>query len=115
MTARDHRDARRRPTPKADAKADKAAAKSAAKLRNRRNSVTIAAGIKLLIFTIVSILVTGLLAAIMGNFGFGDSTEYKAVFSDRLDAREGRRRPGRRRQRRRGQEGRALQAQRWRW
>ena len=24
---------------------------------------------------------TGLLAAIMGNFGFGDSTEYKAVFT----------------------------------
>ena len=41
----------------------------------------LAAGIKLLIFTIVSILVTGLLAAIMGNFGFGDSTEYRAVFS----------------------------------
>ena len=67
--------------PKADAKLDKAAAKSAAKLRNRRNSVTIAAGVKLLIFTITSILVTGLLAAIMGNFGFGSSTEYKAVFS----------------------------------
>ena len=44
--------------------------------------MTIAAGIKLLIFTIVSILVTGLLAAIMGNFGFGDSTEYQAVFSN---------------------------------
>ncbi len=53
----------------------------AAKVRNRRNAKTIAAGIKLLIFTVVSILVTGLLAAIMGNFGFGDSTEYRAVFS----------------------------------
>jgi phospholipid/cholesterol/gamma-HCH transport system substrate-binding protein len=61
---------------------DKQAAKAAAKLRRRRNNVTISAGIKLLIFTIVSILVTGLLAAIMGNFGFGDSTEYKAVFSN---------------------------------
>jgi phospholipid/cholesterol/gamma-HCH transport system substrate-binding protein len=68
--------------PKADAKTDKQAARSAAKLRNRRNSVTIAAGVKLLIFTLTSILVTGLLAAIMGNFGFGDSTEYKAVFSN---------------------------------
>jgi phospholipid/cholesterol/gamma-HCH transport system substrate-binding protein len=65
----------------ADPTMDKAAAKSASKLRNRRNSVTIAAGVKLLIFTITSILVTGLLAAIMGNFGFGDSTEYKAIFS----------------------------------
>jgi len=53
----------------------------AARLRNRRNAEFLASGIKLLIFTIVSILVTGLLAAIMGNFGFGASTEYKAVFS----------------------------------
>lgn len=60
---------------------DKPAAKAAAKLRRRRNNVTISAGIKLLIFTIVSVLVTGLLAAIMGNFGFGSSTEYKAIFS----------------------------------
>ena len=64
--------------PAAEAKAPEG---KAAKVRNRRNAVTIAAGIKLLIFTIVSILVTGLLAAIMGNFGFGDSTEYRAVFS----------------------------------
>ncbi|MCW2766944.1 MAG: virulence factor Mce family protein [Nocardioides sp.] len=46
-----------------------------------RNSTTIAAGVKLLIFTIVSILVTGLLAAIMGNIGFGAGKTYKAVFS----------------------------------
>lgn len=46
-----------------------------------RNSVTISAGIKLAIFTVVSILVTGLLAAIMGNIGFGAGKEYKAVFS----------------------------------
>ncbi|MCW2775596.1 MAG: virulence factor Mce family protein [Nocardioides sp.] len=50
-------------------------------LRNHRNSTTIAAGIKLLIFTIVSILVTGLLAAIMGNVGFGAGTTYQAVFT----------------------------------
>lgn len=51
-------------------------------LRNRRNAVTISAGIKLGIFTITSILVTGLLAAIMGNIGFGAGTEYKAVFAN---------------------------------
>jgi len=47
-----------------------------------RNAVTIASGIKLMVFTVVSLLVTGLLAAIMGNFGFGASTEYKAVFAN---------------------------------
>jgi phospholipid/cholesterol/gamma-HCH transport system substrate-binding protein len=46
-----------------------------------RNSTTIAAGIKLGIFTVVSVLVTGLLAAIMGNIGFGAGTTYHAVFS----------------------------------
>lgn len=53
----------------------------AARIRNRRNAVTIAAGIKLAIFTVVSVLVTGLLAAIMGNVGFGAGTEYQAVFT----------------------------------
>jgi phospholipid/cholesterol/gamma-HCH transport system substrate-binding protein len=47
-----------------------------------RNAKTISAGIKLLVFTVVSLLVTGLLAAIMGNFGFGDQAEYHAVFSN---------------------------------
>ncbi|WP_243057434.1 MCE family protein [Nocardioides sp. SR21] len=46
-----------------------------------RNSTTIAAGIKLAIFTVVSILVTGMLAVIMGNIGFGPGTTYQAVFS----------------------------------
>ncbi|MFA6298868.1 MAG: MlaD family protein, partial [Nocardioides sp.] len=46
-----------------------------------RNSVTISAGIKLAIFTVISILVTGLLAAIMGNVGFGAGKEYQAIFS----------------------------------
>jgi len=46
-----------------------------------RNSTTIAAGIKLGVFTVVSVLVTGLLAAIMGNIGFGAGTTYRAVFS----------------------------------
>jgi phospholipid/cholesterol/gamma-HCH transport system substrate-binding protein len=49
---------------------------------NGRNAATMAAGIKLLVFTVVSLLVTGLLAAIMGNFGFGAGSEYKAVFSN---------------------------------
>jgi phospholipid/cholesterol/gamma-HCH transport system substrate-binding protein len=53
----------------------------ATRLRHRRNAETLSAGIKLLVFTIVSLLVTGLLAAIMGNFGFGADAEYKAVFT----------------------------------
>lgn len=46
-----------------------------------RNSTTIKAGIKLAVFTVVSVLVTGLLAAIMGNIGFGSGTTYQAVFT----------------------------------
>ena len=46
-----------------------------------RNSTTIAAAVKLGIFTLCSVLVTGLLAAIMGNIGFGAGREYKAVFT----------------------------------
>jgi len=46
-----------------------------------RNSQTISAGIKLGIFTVCSLLVTGLLAAIMGNLGFGPSHEFHAVFT----------------------------------
>ena len=54
-----------------------------------RNSTTIAAGIKLGFFTVVSILVTGLLVAIMGNLGFGGGEEYKAVFSNASMLQEG--------------------------
>lgn len=46
-----------------------------------RNTQTTMAAIKLGIFTLVSILVTGVLAAIMGNFGFGSQTDYRALFS----------------------------------
>lgn len=46
-----------------------------------RNSTTVAAAVKLGIFTLCSVLVTGLLAAIMGNIGFGGGKEYKAIFS----------------------------------
>lgn len=54
----------------------------AARLHNRRNAVTVAAAIKLAIFSVVSILVTGLLVVIMGNIGFGERSEYEAVFSN---------------------------------
>lgn len=47
---------------------------------SNRNSTTIVAGVKLGIFTLVSVLVTGLLAVIMGNIGFGDSRTYQAEF-----------------------------------
>jgi phospholipid/cholesterol/gamma-HCH transport system substrate-binding protein len=46
-----------------------------------RNTTTTIAGIKLGIFTVVSLVVTTVLAMIMGNFGFGSTTEYKALFS----------------------------------
>ena len=46
-----------------------------------RNAVTVIAGIKLTIFTVVSVVVTTVLAMIMGNFGFGSTTQYQAVFS----------------------------------
>lgn len=68
--------------PAADKPApDKPQFVSAGTLRRRRQAVTISAGIKLGIFSIVSVLVTGLLAAIMGNIGFGAGAEYKAIFS----------------------------------
>lgn len=47
-----------------------------------RNTVTTVAAVKLTIFTLVSLVVTSVLAMIMGNFGFGSTTEYKAVFSN---------------------------------
>ena len=46
-----------------------------------RNTVTTVAGVKLAIFTAISLVVTSVLAMIMGNFGFGSTTEYKALFS----------------------------------
>ncbi|HET7683305.1 MAG TPA: MCE family protein [Marmoricola sp.] len=46
-----------------------------------RNVQTALAATKLGVFTLISIVVTGTLAAIMGNFGFGGQTEYKALFS----------------------------------
>lgn len=55
----------------------------------RRNAVTVTAGIKLGIFTVISILVTGLLAVIMGNIGLGDAREYHAIFSSASNLQEG--------------------------
>jgi len=54
-----------------------------------RNSTTIAAGVKLGIFTLISILVTGLLIAIMGNVGFGSGKEYKAIFTSATTLEKG--------------------------
>ncbi|CAN5486593.1 MCE family protein [soil metagenome] len=56
---------------------------------NTRNSATVSAGFKLAVFTVVSILVTGLLAAIMGNIGFGAGRTYQAVFSSATSLNKG--------------------------
>jgi phospholipid/cholesterol/gamma-HCH transport system substrate-binding protein len=47
-----------------------------------RNTVTTVAAIKLSIFVAASLVVTGTLFAIMGNFSFGSQSEYKAMFSN---------------------------------
>jgi phospholipid/cholesterol/gamma-HCH transport system substrate-binding protein len=47
-----------------------------------RNVVTTSAAIKLGIFTLASVIVTGMLTVIMGHIGLGDQTTYKAVFSN---------------------------------
>ena len=57
--------------------------------RASRNAATISAGIKLGIFSVISLLVTGLLAAIMGNIGFGGGTTYQAVFTNASMLQEG--------------------------
>lgn len=54
-----------------------------------RNTQTTLAAIKLGIFTIASVLVTGLLAVIMGHFGFGAQTTYHAVFSSASELKKG--------------------------
>ena len=48
---------------------------------NRRDTVFVLAAIRLGLFTVVSLVVTGILVMIMGGFGTGSQTEYKAVFS----------------------------------
>jgi len=51
-------------------------------MRNRRNAVFVASGVKLAIFTVVSVFMTGLLAIIMGNIGLGGGKTYQAVFTN---------------------------------
>ncbi len=48
---------------------------------NDRNLTTTVAAVKLGVFTLVSIVFTATLIAIMGNVGFGGQTSYKALFS----------------------------------
>jgi phospholipid/cholesterol/gamma-HCH transport system substrate-binding protein len=47
-----------------------------------RNSVTYGAVVKLTIFAGASVLVTGLLVMIMGNYGFGSTRSYRAEFAN---------------------------------
>ncbi|NHC21600.1 MCE family protein [Nocardioides sp. IC4_145] len=54
-----------------------------------RNTTTIVAAVKLGIFTVISILVTGLLAVIMGNIGFGDKRTVNAEFTSASMLQEG--------------------------
>ena len=56
---------------------------------SRRNNVTIAAGVKLTVFTVISVLVTGLLVVIMGNIGLGPGREYEAIFTSATMLEEG--------------------------
>lgn len=61
----------------------------ASRAARQRNAVTIAAGVKLGIFTVVSVLVTGLLAVIMGNIGLGGGAVYQAVFTSASNLEKG--------------------------
>ena len=56
---------------------------------NRRDATFTLAAIKLGIFIVVSLLVTGLLVVIMGGIGLGSQTEYKAVFSSASELAKG--------------------------
>ncbi len=47
-----------------------------------RNAVFASAGIKLIIFSIISLLTTGLLVVIMGNIGLGAGRTYQAIFTN---------------------------------
>jgi phospholipid/cholesterol/gamma-HCH transport system substrate-binding protein len=56
---------------------------------NSRDTAFAVAAIKLTIFTVVSLIVTGMLVVIMGGFGMGSQTEYKAVFSSASELTSG--------------------------
>lgn len=51
------------------------------RLSDPRDVRTLSAAVKLAVFTVVSVVVTGTLAAIMGNVGFGDRTTYRALLT----------------------------------
>ncbi|WP_182523607.1 MCE family protein [Nocardioides dongkuii] len=54
-----------------------------------RNTATIVSALKLGVFTVVSLLVTGLLAVIMGNIGFGEKQTVHAIFTSASMLQEG--------------------------
>lgn len=56
---------------------------------NARDTAFYVSAIKLTIFTVVSLIVTGMLVAIMGGFGLGSQTEYKAVFANASELTSG--------------------------
>lgn len=56
---------------------------------SNRNAEFAGAAVKLVIFTVISVFVTGLLAVIMGNVGFGDGRTYQAVFSSATSLEKG--------------------------
>jgi phospholipid/cholesterol/gamma-HCH transport system substrate-binding protein len=56
---------------------------------NRRNLTTLSAGIKLGVFTLVSLVVTGTLTVIMGHIGLGAEQDYKAIFTTASSIKKG--------------------------
>ena len=56
---------------------------------NTRDTAFLLAGIRLGIFIVVSLAVTGLLVVIMGGIGLGSQKEYKAVFSSASELAKG--------------------------
>ena len=58
-------------------------------ISSSRNATTIAAAVKLGIFTVVSLIVTGVLTVIMGNIGLGSSNEYHAIFTNASSLEKG--------------------------
>lgn len=56
---------------------------------NSRNLTFTFAAVRLGVFTVVSVLVTSMLVIIMGNFGTGAQTKYKAVFTSASELTSG--------------------------
>lgn len=59
------------------------------RLLSSRNRQTYSAAIKLVIFTVVSVIVTGTLAIIMGHLNLGSETQYRAIFSSASELKAG--------------------------